>query len=298
MGNKDTSRIAVKASVVSIVGNFLLSAMKLVAGILANSGAMISDAVHSASDVFSSVIVIIGIKISSREADASHPYGHERFEPIVAGLLSMLLAVTGFEIGKNGITTLINGHYEELTVPGILALIAAIVSIVSKEAMFQYTRIQAKKIDSSALMADAWHHRSDSLSSIGALIGILFARNGLPVMDSVASIVICLFILKAAVDIYRDSLDRLVDKSADEETTARILEEISKTDGVLQVDDLKTRLFGNRMYVDVEIAADPSLTLEESHTIAENVHDRIEEAFPETKHCMVHVNPVISPEGR
>ncbi|MBO4395095.1 MAG: cation transporter [Eubacterium sp.] len=289
--NSEESKIAMKTSIVSIVGNLMLSVFKLIAGLIANSGAMISDAVHSASDVFSTLIVIIGVKISSKEADEDHPYGHERFEPIAAGLLSMVLAVVGFEIGMSGVKTLIAGHYDELAVPGVLAIVAAAVSIVAKEAMYRYTRINADRIGSTALKADAWHHRSDALSSVGALIGIIFARAGWPVMDSVASVVICVFILKAAIDIYRESLDRLVDKSADEKVMNEIRDEILQVDGVVDVDDLKTRLFGNKMYVDVEIVADGALTLTQSHEIAEAVHMRIETRFPETKHCMVHVNP-------
>ncbi len=280
-----------KTSVISIIGNLLLSVFKLIAGLVASSSAMVSDAVHSASDVFSTVIVMIGVKVSSKEADDDHPYGHERFEAIASGLLSMVLAVIGFEIGRKGVVTLVSGEYESLSVPGVLALVAAIVSIIGKEAMFWYTRANAKKIRSTALMADAWHHRSDALSSVGALIGIAFAMCGWPVMDSVASIVICLFILKAAVDIYKESLNRLVDKSADPELMDSIRTEILSVEGVEGVDDLKTRLFGNRMFVDVEIAVNGTLTLESSHDIAEAVHLRIEEVFPDTKHCMVHVNP-------
>ncbi len=291
MDIKETQRIAMKTSVVSLVGNILLSVFKLIAGLVASSSAMVSDAVHSASDVFSTIIVMIGVKVSSKEADDDHPYGHERFEAIASGLLSMVLAVIGFEIGKKGVMTLISGEYESLSVPGVLALVAALVSIVVKEAMFWYTKANAKKIRSTALMADAWHHRSDALSSVGALIGIAFAIYGWPVMDSVASIVICLFILKAAIDIYKESLNRLVDKSADPELMNSIRTEILSVEGVEGVDDLKTRLFGNRMFVDVEIAVKGTLTLEESHEIAEAVHLRIEEVFPDTKHCMVHVNP-------
>ena len=281
-----------KTSTVSIATNVLLSVFKFFAGIFASSSAMISDAVHSASDVFSTVIVMIGVRISTKEPDEHHPYGHERFEAIAASLLSTTLAVIGIGIGQKGVMTLIQGEYEDMAVPGVLAMVAAGVSIIVKEAMFWYTRINAKKIRSTALMADAWHHRSDALSSIGALIGIAFARHGWPMMDAVASIVICLFILKAAIDIYRQALNCLVDRSADEPLMEKIREEVLAVDGVVRIDDLKTRLFGNRMYVDVEIAADGSLTLEASHEIAEAVHLRIEEVFPDTKHCMVHVNPV------
>ena len=175
--------------------------------------------------------------------------------------------------------------------PGVLALIAAVVSIVSKEAMYWYTRHYAKKIDSGALMADAWHHRSDALSSVGALIGIGGAMLGFPVMDSVASLVIFLFIAKAAFDIFRDAMDKMVDRSCDEETEKQLCDCIMKNENVKGIDLLQTRIFGNKIYVDVEISADGSFALNEAHDIAEVVHNDIEQNFPKVKHIMVHVNP-------
>lgn len=169
-------KVANKVSFVTIIGNILLSVMKLIAGFIAHSNAMISDAIHSASDVFSTFVVIIGIKLASKKADKEHPYGHERLECVAAIVLSMVLFITGFGIGAAALKNITSGDYNNIVVPGILALVAAIVSIVSKEAMYWYTRYNAKRIDSSALMADAWHHRSDAFSSIGALIGIAGAR--------------------------------------------------------------------------------------------------------------------------
>lgn len=206
---------AVRVSMVSIVGNTVLSIFKLLAGIFAHSGAMVSDAVHSASDVFSSVIVIIGVKLSTRASDKEHPYGHERFECVAAIILAVILFVTGLFIGHVALERI---GTQSALLPGKLALIAAIVSIIVKEAMFWYTRFYAKGLDSGALMADAWHHRSDALSSVGALIGIAGARMGYPVLDSVASLAICVFILKAAADIFRDAIRKMVDHSCDEET--------------------------------------------------------------------------------
>ena len=174
----------------------LQTALKFIAGIIAHSGAMISDAVHSSSDVFSSIVVIIGVRISAKESDREHPYGHERLECVAAIVLSTILAITGLAIGYVAITKIVNCNYDELEIPGLLALVAAIISIISKESMYWYTRYYAKKLDSSVLMADAWHHRSDALSSIGALIGIAGARMGYPVMDSVAPLVIFCFITK------------------------------------------------------------------------------------------------------
>ena len=284
-------RVANRVSFITIVENMLLSLMKLIAGIVAHSGAMISDAVHSASDVFSTIVVIIGIRFASKESDKEHPYGHERLECVAAIVLAMVLFMTGLGIGIDAFRNIVSGDYGNLQVPGVLALIAALISIVSKEAMYWYTRHYAKIIDSSALMADAWHHRSDAFSSIGALIGIAGARMGFPVMDSVASLVIFLFIVKAAYDIFKDAMDKMVDHSCDEETEKEIYDCVMTNEEVLGIDLLQTRIFGNKIYVDVEIAANPSCTLREAHSIAEAVHEKIEENFPKVKHIMVHVNP-------
>ena len=283
--------VANRVSLVTIIGNVVLSVIKLLAGIIAHSSAMISDAVHSASDVFSTFVVIIGIKLASKKPDKEHPYGHERMECVAAIVLAMVLFITGLGIGLEAVKNIIHGNYGDLQVPGVLALIAAIVSIVSKEAMYWYTRHYAKKIDSSALMADAWHHRSDAFSSIGALIGIGASRLGYPVMDSIASLVIFVFIVKAAFDIFKDAIDKMVDHSCDEETEKQIYDCVMKNENVLGIDLLQTRVFGNKIYVDVEIQADASYTLQKAHDIAEAVHDDIEESFPKVKHIMVHVNP-------
>ena len=284
-------RVANKVSFVTIIGNILLSVMKLIAGFIAHSNAMISDAIHSASDVFSTFVVIIGIKLASKKADKEHPYGHERLECVAAIVLSMVLFITGFGIGAAALKNITSGDYNNIVVPGILALVAAIVSIVSKEAMYWYTRYNAKRIDSSALMADAWHHRSDAFSSIGALIGIAGARLGFPIMDSIASLIIFVFIIKAAYDIFKDAIDKMVDRACDDDTVNQIRECVMKHEDVLGIDMLQTRIFGNKIYVDLEISTDGSYTLSKAHTIAESVHDDIEKSFPKVKHIMVHVNP-------
>ncbi len=288
--NGNMEKTAMKVSIISIIANVVLAAFKLVAGVFAHSGAMISDAIHSASDVFSTFVVMIGIKIASKEPDEEHPYGHERMECVAAIILATILCITGLGIGKNALSN-ITGNSGEMAVPGVLALIAAIVSIIVKEAMFWYTRHYAKKIDSGALMADAWHHRSDALSSIGAFIGIIFARMGYVMMDSIACLVICVFIVKAAYDIFKDAIDKMVDKSCSLEVEAEIRTIVMSVDGVKGIDSLSTRLFGNKMYVDIEIRADGEKTLNETHEIAEAVHDSIEAQFEKVKHIMVHVNP-------
>lgn len=290
--NKDTQAVAVRVSLVSVIGNLLLTVFKLLAGILAHSGAMVSDAIHSASDVISSIIVIIGVKIAGRKADEVHPYGHERFESVAAILLAVVLAVVGGTIGISALESIFDGSYLEHQTPGMLALIASVVSIAAKTGMFFYTRINAAAIRSTALKAEAWHHLSDALSSVGALIGIGGAMLGAAVLEPIASFVICVLILKAAVDIFREAINQLVDRACDEEEEERIRACVEGQEGVQRIDLLHTRLFGNKVYVDVEIAVDGSCTLQEGHDIAEQVHDALEKNFSEIKHVMVHVNPV------
>ena len=287
----DEKAIAMRVSIVSIVINVILSLLKLLAGIIAKSGAMISDAVHSASDVFSTFVVMIGVSISNKQSDKEHPYGHERLECVAAVVLAVVLAFTGIGIGITGIRKITGGKNEVLQIPGSLALIAAVVSIVVKEAMYWYTRAAAKKINSGALMADAWHHRSDALSSVGSFIGILGARMGYPIFDTIASVVICFFIEKASIDIFKDAMDKMVDKSCPDEIVEEMRKVIRENKHVVGIDEMKTRLFGSRMYVDVEILMDAKKTLVEAHDVAEEVHLSIEEHFPNVKHCMVHVNP-------
>lgn len=210
---------------------------------------------------------------------------------VAAIVLATVLAVTGLGIGWSAIQSIAKESTGVVVVPGVLALVAAVVSILTKEGMYWYTRFHAKKIDSSALMADAWHHRSDALSSVGALVGIAASRMGYPLMDPLASLVICVFIEKAALDIFKDAINKMVDKACDEDTEQAIRECAEKQPGVIRVDMLKTRVFGNKIYVDLEIGADGNETLREAHAVAEEVHNRIENEFPKVKHIMVHVNP-------
>lgn len=202
-----------------------------------------------------------------------------------------MLGLTGAAIGIEGLRNIVGSSYLHLTVPGKLALAAAVISIVTKEGMFWYTRINAKKIRSSALMADAWHHRSDALSSVGSFVGILGARLGFPIMDPLASVIISFFILKAAFDIFLDAISKMTDHACSDPVVNALRKTILAVPGVEGIDVLRTRDFGSMIYVDVEIQAEGSLTLYEAHDIAQQVHDDIEQDFPNVKHCMVHVNP-------
>jgi len=295
---KSNEQIAVRAGRNSILINILVSAFKLFAGIFANSAAMVSDAVHSMADLFSTVVALIGVKLANKKADKEHPYGHERLECIATLILAILVFTVGGGIGWVGVQSILSGNHSELAIPGRLALIAAVISIVTKEGVYWYMRAAAKKIDSSALMADAWHSRADGLSSIGSFLGILGARLGLPILDPVASLIICLFILKVAFDIFKDAVGKMTDKACDEHTELKMRELILAQESVIGIDELKTRLFGDKIYVDLEISVDGSDTLHEAHDTAHTVHDAIEREFPKVKHCAVHTNPAVMLEKK
>ena len=289
---KTSQQIAMRTARTSIGVNVVLSAFKLFAGIFARSTAMVADAVHSITDLVSTVVVIIGIKLAGKKPDKEHPYGHERFECVATLVLVALITTVGVGIGWAGLQTILSGGFREISVPGMLALVAAVISIAVKEGLFWYVRAAAKKIDSSALMADAWHSRADGLSSIGSFIGIMGARMGFPILDSVAAIVICLFILKTALSIAMDAIGKMTDRACDDETIEQMRQVIQAHEAVIGIDQMRTRMFGNRIYVDVDIRIDGSVTLEKAHATAQRVHDAIEKKFDKVKHCMVHVNPI------
>ena len=282
--------VMIRVSKISVAANIFLSAFKLMAGIVGHSGAMIADAVHSLSDVAGSGLVILGAHLSSRESDREHQYGHERLECVVSLILANVLLLVAVGIGLEGVRGILNP--EDAVIPGMLALVAAVISIVSKEALYWYTRAAAKRIDSVSLMAEAWHHRSDAISSVGSFIGIFGAMLGVPVLQPAVCILIAVLIFKVGIDIYRETMNKLIDKSCDEETAEKIRETILMQDGVIALDEIKTRLFGSKIYVDIEIACDGKQSLYDAHKIAENVHRRVENLLPgRIKHCTVHVTP-------
>ncbi len=286
-------RLGVKASWITILANVILSAIKIAAGIIGKSSAMLADGVHTLSDVLTTFVVLMGLKISSKEADEKHPYGHEKYEPVFAKLLSILLGITGLYIGYEGIKVLRSGNIQ---VPGRIALIAAIISIVTKEVMYRYTIKVGRKIKSLSMEADAWHHRSDALSSVGTFVGILGARLGLKILDPIAAIIVSVFIIKVGIDLYVKSVRGLVDEAADNETISKIEELTYSIEDVKGIKDLKTRIFGNKIYVDIDILVKGDITVTEGHDIAEKVHDLIEKNIEDVKHCMVHVEPEVNNE--
>lgn len=278
---------------IGIIGNVLLSLFKFLAGIFGHSSAMVSDAIHSLSDVLATFIAWLGIKLSMQAPDREHPYGHERLECVASLLLGAILFGTGLMIGLSGLKTILAGHYDELQSPGSVALIAAVVSIATKEGMFWYTRHYAKVLNSAAFMADAWHHRSDALSSIGSLIGIGGAMLGFPILDPLASVAIAVCIIKVAYDILKDAVSKMLDTACSSEYEKKLADFISAQDGVDRLDVLHTRMFGNKIYIDAEISVDGDKSLTDAHEIAESVHTQVEKHFDNIKHIMIHVNPMV-----
>lgn len=285
--------IIVKVSVRTVVLNALLAVMKIITGIIGRSSAIISDAVNSISDVATTLAVMITGRYSRKEHDADHPYGHEKYESIVSVLLGVALLFTAYEIGKSGVLIIydyfVNGV--EPVQPTYVALIAAIMTIVIKEIMYQYTCKNAKKANSPSLAAMAWDHRSDEFASFGAVIGIGGAMLGVHVLEPIASVVICGFIVRLGIKTVKVGFSQLVDQAANQETIDLIHSIVAKQKGVKHLDDLKTRMFGMRLYVDIEISVDPKLTILEAHHISHLLHDEIEQTIPDIKHCMIHVNP-------
>lgn len=269
--------------------NFLLGSVKLAAGLWGRSSAMVADAAHSYSDCASTVAVIAGLKMASKSADDDHPYGHEKYELIFANILSILLGLTAVKIGYDALMVIAHGSYQ---VPGLAPLLAAVFSVAVKEVMYRLTLRKAKKIGSVAMEADAWHHRTDALSSVGAFVGILGARLGLPVLDPVTGLLVSILVLKVAIDLYRKSVSGLVDTSTDAETVARIQQLLADIDGIEEVNSLKTRVFGASAYADVTIKVDGAMTVEEGHDIATLAHNKIEANLPKIKHIMVHIEPM------
>ena len=291
MDQEKNRKLAMNISRTNIFMNALLSVSKLAIGFLAHSHAMINDGINNASDVVGSVIVAIGVSQGSKDSDKHHQYGHERLECVASILVSGIVMALGVGLFFDGIGKIFMGSYKGLPMPGILAVVAAIASIIIKEIMFLYTRSAAKKTGSPALMASAWDSQSDVLATTGGLIGIVASRMGIPIADSIAAIVIAMFIFKVGLDIFKDGMYKMVDHSCPDDVVKKIRKVAEDQQGVLGVDVLTTRMFGSRAYVDVEISAEGTQSLIQAHAIAERVHHAIEINFPQVKHCMVHVNP-------
>ena len=280
-------------SVITLILNIILALSKLFVGLLYKSTAVISDSVHTISDCATTVLVMIGIKIARFPPDKNHNYGHEKIEAVFSTFLAVILFIVGVTLLYHSTKALFDKVSTTIYNPLLIVVTAA--SILFKEFMYHYTNYYAKKYNSQALKADAWHHRSDSISSIAVLLGVGVAMvfPSAYFVEQIAAIFVSLMIMKVSVDIYLSSIDKLIDKAADFKTVKKMSEIVCKIPGVKRIDSLKTRLSTYKIYVDIEIAVDGDLSLFKAHEIAQEVHDVLEHKYTEfnIKHINVHVNP-------
>ncbi|WP_258083429.1 cation diffusion facilitator family transporter [Thermococcus thermotolerans] len=271
---------------VSIAGNVVLSLIKVIVGLMYSSIALISDGVHSLSDVITSVIGYAGIKISSKPPDRSHPFGHSRFEPLVAFLIGEALLIVAYEIGRDAVYRILHGGTIQVN---SIMLGVTVLSILSKEAMFRYSVYVGKKLNSQILIADAYHHRSDALSSVAVLVGLVAQRFGFGYGDSLAGLVVALFLVRVSFDIILRNLGYLTGQAPPFEVCERIKKTALNVPNVLGVHDLRAHYVGNKLHVELHVEVPPELTLKEAHDISEEVKKRIEE-IPEVEVAFVHVD--------
>jgi cation diffusion facilitator family transporter len=275
--------------------NFILTVGKVIAGIVGNSTAMIADGIHSLSDFITDVIVILFIKVSGKEKDKGHHYGHGKFETFATMLISFALIIVGLGIlitGTNKIIVSLKGELIEQ--PGFIALYAALISIVFKEGLFWYTKIEGKKLNSQAMIANAWHHRSDAFSSIGTALGIsgaILLGEHWRILDPIASVIVSFFILKVAWDIAKPSIDELLDSSLPEPIEKEIEVIIAGTKGVKNFHNLRTRKIVEIISIEVHVKVDKNMSVEISHQIATEIEITLRKKFGERTHVIVHIEP-------
>lgn len=278
-----------KVTIQSIIWNIILTIIKIFSGVFGKSSAMIADGLHSASDIVSSIGVLIGNYISSTPNDKEHNYGHEKAETLVSFVLSLLLIFVSLTIGFDGVGSLFN--IEDIEVPTMLPLVVSIISILIKEYQYRITIKIANKINSPALKADAWHHRSDAMSSVAAFVGIGGAIMGFKVLDPIASIFVALFVAKVGFDILKIASNELMDVSIDNNKEEQIKIIAKQTKGVLNLGEIKTRKHGAMAYIDLTICVDPRLTVGQGHDIAHKLEKQIISNMDFVKGITVHVEP-------
>lgn len=280
--------VSQKISLITLISNLVLTGAKIAIGVCFHSQALLADGLHSASDVFSTVIVMIGNTISKEPPDEEHPYGHGKAESIATKILGIFLIIGGLGILKETITLIIAN---QIIVPGTLVLWAALGSIVMKEIMYQYTYRVGEKINNQALVADAIHHRTDAFSSIAALIGAGGARLGYPILDPIAGLVVALFILKTGIDIFQDAANELMDAAPEQQVFDEILEIINSIDDVIGVKNLKVRSHGPDYCIDVRVIVDNQLSVIEGHQVAVKVRNEIQQWNDNIQEVLVHIDP-------
>ncbi len=291
----DRAKQIYRVSVISIIANVFLTIFKAVFGILFNSYSLVTDAIHSLSDVFSTIVVMVGTFFAKKEIDSDHNYGHEKYESLAGLFLGLFLL---FISGKMFLDAILLGikilNNIPVVKPSKYALIAALVSIIVKEVMYRYTVIIASRVKSPALKADAWHHRSDAMSSFASFVAIMLSMVGFKLADSIGSVVICALIFKVSIEIMKESIDQITDKAAPDELTEAIKCKILENSEVKSVSEIKTRAHASKLYVDVSITVDKDITVYDSHEIAEEIHIEIERCYEDVLHMTVHVEPHLS----
>ncbi len=278
-----------RVTLIGAVINLLLALGKGVVGWIAQSQALVADAVHSLSDLVTDVMVVIAAKHGSRDADETHPYGHARIETAVTVALGVILILVGAGIAWDAISRLFDPN--SLLVPGALALVAAAVSVLAKEGLYRYTLVIARRVRSNLLRANAWHHRTDAISSIVVIVGVAGTMAGLPYLDAIAAVAVALMIAKVGWDLAWHSLRELVDTALDEERVEAIRETITGVDGVESLHMLRTRRMGSDALADVHILVNPEITVSEGHHISETVRTRVIDRIPEVQDVLVHIDP-------
>lgn len=284
-----------KVTIVGSIVNFLLLVFKFFAGIAGHSAAMLADAVHSLSDFITDIVVIVFVRIAGKPEDKGHDYGHGKYETLATTIIGLLLLCVGFGIFWNGassIYTFLQGG--QLESPGVVALVAALVSIVSKEILYQYTVIQGKKLNSQAVVANAWHHRSDALSSIGTAIGIggaILLGDHWRVLDPIAAVVVSFFIMKVSVQLLIPCVDELLEKSLPDDVEKEIEQTVLSFPGVSQPHHLRTRRIGSYYAIEIHVRMDGKITLEEAHGTATAIENKLKEMFGKGTHVGIHVEP-------
>jgi cation diffusion facilitator family transporter len=281
-------QMAKRVSWNTMMGNILLTAVKAGVGVVSRSSALIADALHSGSDIATTVVVLYSMRIATLPPDSEHPYGHGRAESIGAKVLSVILVLVGLSMGTSSIRQLWGGTY---AIPGRLALWAILLSIVVKEAMYRYTVAVGRKINSTALIADALHHRSDAFSSVAALLGVIAARLGYPIFDPLAAAVVAVFIVKMGIDVFRSSLDELMDAQVHGNLLEEVQQHATGIAGVEHVDDVRIRRYGPQYVIDLKVSVDRQLTVKEGHEIAAQVKGTLRDTLPSVGDVLVHVNP-------
>lgn len=285
---KDRFALAKKVSYCTIAGNLMMSFLKIIVGITANSWAMLADGFHSLSDVISTLGVLVGLRIARQPADGCHPYGHGKAEAITAKIIAFMLLFIGISTGVGAVSRISS---PDLRIPGGAAVIAAIISLVVKEIMFRYTIYAGRKINSPALTADAYHHRSDAYSSAASLVGIIGARMGYPFMDPAAALVVAGSILYMGYKIFRDSVNNLMDAAIDENIIQGMEQCAREVEGVKEVRDIKARNYCSYYCVEMTLAVDPEISVYEGHYIAENVKTAIIKQNFTALEVLVHIEP-------